>query len=167
MVAFTEAQKREFLAVLQQFGNHIANACKAYGINRSTYYGWLEQDEWFKSEIDQINEAEIDDAEQMHRYLRQGIPQIVKVTNPDGTVIERMIGWEEKPDRYALEFYLSRKGKTRGWGEKSKDEQERPGDVVIVRIPDNGRDYSPFDDVEIDNDNPVQDAAGGEKLLPG
>jgi len=118
MVAFTEAQKREFLVVLQQFGNHISNACKSFGIERTTYYKWLENDPWFKSEIDQINEAELDDAEQMHRYLRQGIPQIVKETAPDGTVIERMIGWEEKPDRYALEFYLSRKGKTRGWGEK-------------------------------------------------
>lgn len=140
MVAYTNEQKRNFLQVLKDCRHHIGNACSLFGIGRQTYYDWINNDNWFKEQVNEIMESQIDDAEQIHEYLRIGIPDIRKVKDDDGNEVERMVGWIKEPDRNALEFFLERKGKTRGWGRDSSSEREKPGEVVIIRIPDNGRD---------------------------
>lgn len=161
-----EEKHREFLVVLNSFGGHVGNACKAYGISRRAYYNWVKENAAFKSEIEELREAELDDAEQMHEYLRKGIPNIVTTVDENGNTIEKMVGWHKEPDRNALEFYLERKGRSRGWA-KEQQGVERAGEVTIVRIPSNGRDdggmgteRSGFSDAEIVEGNLLQRGNG-------
>ena len=105
-MAHSKKQKLQFLEILRLKNFNVSKACKDFkGISRNTYHLWL-QDEWFKKEIDDMLEEEIDESEEVHRILRKGIP---KVEN------KRLVGWEQKPDRKAIEFFLSTKAKERGY----------------------------------------------------
>lgn len=132
---YTDEQKRKFIEVLKNKNGHIGKACDSFGIHRSTYYDWIE-DEWFAEEVKAMEEREVDDAEEMHRWLRLGIPKIEMI---DGRPV--LTGWEKEPDRHAIEFYLERKGRMRGWQQETKIAGTGArGEIVIVKIPDNGRD---------------------------
>ncbi len=105
-MAHSKKQKLQFLEILRLKNFNVSKACKDFkGISRNTYHLWL-QEEWFKKEIDDMLEEEIDESEEVHRILRKGIP---KVEN------KRLVGWEQKPDRKAIEFFLSTKAKERGY----------------------------------------------------
>ena len=135
-MAYSKDDKLKFIEVYKAKNMHIGKACKAFGIHRNTYQEWVKE-EWFADEIRSVEYSEIDDAEEMHRWLRQGIIQTE--TGPDGTV--RAVGWAKEPDRAALHFFLERKAKKNGWGlETTISGNNQQGEVVIVRIPHNNRD---------------------------
>jgi hypothetical protein len=105
-MAYSKKQKQKFLEVLRSKNFNVSKACKDFkGMSRNTYTIWL-QEEWFKNEIDDMLEEEIDESEEVHRILRKGIP---KVEN------RKLVGWEQRPDRKAIEFFLSTKAKERGY----------------------------------------------------
>ena len=119
---YTKKERRKFIDVLRAKDGHIGKACIAFGINRSTYYDWLEED-WFAQEVTDMHEGEIDDAEEMLRVLRKGVPMYERdkkgaiKTGPDGKPI--VIGWLVKPDPKSVRFFLERKGADRGFGRVS------------------------------------------------
>lgn len=134
-MAYSKEQRQTFIEVLRAKNLHIGKACEAFGISRVTYYEWLKE-EWFAQAVQDLEEREIDDSEEMHRWLRTGI---LKVESIDGQV--RVTGWEKEPDRHAIEFFLERRAKKRGWQEETKvTGTGTHGEIVIVRMPDNGRD---------------------------
>lgn len=134
-IGHTEEDKRVFITVLANKNFNISAACRAFKISRWTYYEWLKEP-WFAQEIKELEEAELDLAEEMHRYLRNGIPKIDVINGK-----KVIAGWYKEPDRNALEFYLRTKGKVRGYQDKGEQQQQgNNGKIVIVRIPDNGRD---------------------------
>ena len=128
-------RKPMFLQVFTAKNLHIGKTCKAVGISRQTYYNWCTDDPAFAEEVKALEEFEIDDAEEFHKYLRTGIPKTEVV---DGKVT--MVGWIKEPDRIALEKYLTTKGRHRGWGDALQvTGSGANGEIVIVKIPDNGR----------------------------
>lgn len=134
-MAHSDDQKRKFLTVLREKNLHIGKACTSFGITRATFYEWKKED-WFAQEYEDMAEGEIDDAEEMHRYLRQGILK-VEVVGGQRTVV----GWHKEPDRQALHEFLRSKGKGRGWSENLQlSGTGAQGEIVIVTLPDNGRD---------------------------
>lgn len=100
-----DAKKKTFIEAMKTSLGNITKACEALGINRTTYYRWLE-DEEFKSEIDNIGEYVIDFAE--HSLFRQ-----IQENNTTATI-----------------FYLKTKGKHRGYVEKQ--EIDHSGSLGIV-----------------------------------
>lgn len=141
MQEYTIAEKEQFVEVLRRKNFNVSAACKALNIPRQTVYGWR-RDPWFDELINETLEEEIDDAEEMHRYLRKGIPRIEQ--GPDKVM--RVTGWIKEPDRQALEFFLRTKGRGRGWSDQIEGQNRIEGRVVIVRIPDNGRTPLPSSD---------------------
>ena len=57
---YTKAEKLQFVETLRLKNGHIGKACKAFGINRATYYAWMEL-KWFASEVNAMREEEKDD----------------------------------------------------------------------------------------------------------
>lgn len=117
----SKKDKQKFIEIFRNKNGHITKSCKAYGIHRSTYYEWIEED-WFKAEIDAVMEEEIDKAEAMAKILRDGIPEYQKDENGE---IERdengepiISGWIEKPDAQMIKHFLETKGKKRGYGKQ-------------------------------------------------
>jgi hypothetical protein len=105
-MAYSKKQKKMFLEILRSKNFNVSKACKDFNnLSRVTYNSWLQED-WFKQAVDDMLEEEIDESEEVHRILRKGIP---KVEN------KRLVGWEQKPDRRAIEFFLQTKAKDRGY----------------------------------------------------
>lgn len=61
-LGMTEKQVK-FLKVFEKKMCNIKQTCDAIGINRSTYYDWMEKNDIFNSEISAINEGVYDDVE--------------------------------------------------------------------------------------------------------
>lgn len=118
---YTKQDKEEFIDIYRKKNGHISKSCASFGINRSTYYAWMEE-EWFKEEIEAADEEEIDRAEEMSRVLRNGIPEYK--TNEEGEIEKDeygdpiIIGWIEKPDAQMIKHFLETKGKKRGYGKQ-------------------------------------------------
>lgn len=99
------------MEILAKKNYNISKACKAMGIDRTTYYLWIKE-EWFEQAIADMEEADLDDSEETLRLLRKGVPKRDK----DGNII----GWHIKPEPAATFFHLKTKGKKRGYIERQE-----------------------------------------------
>ncbi|WP_421752905.1 hypothetical protein [Croceimicrobium sp.] len=91
---------------------HITNACKNVGIDRKTFYNWLNRDQEFADLYLMIQEQDLDNSELTLRRLRDGVPKL----DQDG----KFIGWKIRPDTLAVMFHLKTKGKKRGYVERQE-----------------------------------------------
>jgi hypothetical protein len=96
----------------------VTTAAKIAGIDRSTHYDWLNNDDEYKAAVESIEDIAIDFAEsKLHSQI-------------------------EKGDTTATIFYLKTKGKKRGYIEKQEyGMTDKNGEDVIqiIQIPYNGR----------------------------
>ena len=99
----TDKKKKDFLISLKKNNGNISEACESANIGRQTYYDWIEKDNGFKQDCENVQEALIDLAE--------------------CKLIENIEGNENT----AIIFYLKTKGKKRGYIEKQEiDTNIRP-----------------------------------------
>lgn len=105
-------KKAAVLDELERNNFHITNACKKIGIERKTFYNWLEADQDFAEKYLSIQEQDLDNSELTLRRLRDGVPKL----DEDGN----FLGWEIRPDVLAVMFHLKTKGKGRGYIERQE-----------------------------------------------
>jgi len=75
----------------------VTSACRKVGVGRTTFYGWLNDDEEFAKAVQDIENVALDFAEsQLHQQIKSG--------NPTSTI-----------------FYLKTKGKKRGYIERMEN----------------------------------------------
>jgi len=92
----TEKHKLAMLEALEKTLGVVTGACKIVGIDRTTHYQWLKDDEAYKEAVKSIDDVAIDFAEsQLHKQIGKGGTQ-------------------------ATIFYLKTKGKKRGYVEKQE-----------------------------------------------
>ena len=92
----TEQHKKAMIEALEKSLGVVTTACKQVGIGRTTFYGWLQEDNEFAKEVDDIQNIALDFAEsQLHRQIGDG--------NTTATI-----------------FYLKTKGKKRGYIERQE-----------------------------------------------
>lgn len=115
MDGLTDVQ-RQFLSILEVNLGNVSETCKATNVGRTTYYGWLEADESnnpnnFAQAVNDIKEGLIDRAE---------------------SVLYGHLFNERSLD--AAKYYLSRKGKGRGYVEKMEtdNKNEHSGSVAVI-----------------------------------
>jgi hypothetical protein len=95
--------KKALLEALEKSLGVVTTACKQVGINRTTFYRYYNEDEKFKTEVDDLSNVAIDFAEsQLFKQIQGG--------NPTSTI-----------------FYLKTKAKKRGYVERQ--EIEVGGDI--------------------------------------
>jgi len=138
----TSQKKALFLETYPKKNYNISKTCNAIGISRRTFYLWIEDDNQFEIDVEDLQEADLDDSEETLRVLRKGIPKFDKNGNFDG--------WLMRPDTASVIFHLKTKGKKRGYVEKT--EVENTG-TVINWIEE--KTYEPEND--IDNIDEVKD----------
>jgi predicted DNA-binding transcriptional regulator AlpA len=91
-------QKRStFLDVFRAKIGNISESCKAMGINRSTFYEWMDIDPNFRRGVEEIQEGLIDFSESK---LMQAV---------------------DRGNITAIMFHLKTKGKTRGYIERTEN----------------------------------------------
>lgn len=92
--AKTAKAKETFLKAYEANLGNVSDAARKAGIERTTYYKWIEADKEFKDKCDTVIETQKDFAESMlMRLIRDG-------------------------DSGAVRFYLSTKGRDRGYGDR-------------------------------------------------
>lgn len=111
--------KKNFLTALEKTGGIITPACQQVGISRESIRLWRKEDPEFDAAIAEVNETALDFAE---------------------TALMKNI---QAGDTQAIKFYLSTKGRCRGYAEKQIIEGEltvnRPR-VVYEDEPDANQD---------------------------
>ena len=90
----TQQLKKAMLLALEQSLGIVTAAAKSVGIDRTTHYLWLKDDEEYKAAVESIQDITLDFAEsQLHKQIK------------DGEVTSTI-------------FYLKTKGKKRGYVER-------------------------------------------------
>ena len=94
----TEQHKKAIIEALEQSLGIVTTACKKVGVGRTTFYGWLKDDEDFAKQVKDIENVALDFAEtQLHQQIKDNVPT--------STI-----------------FYLKTKGKKRGYIERMETE---------------------------------------------
>jgi len=91
--------KENMLDALKKTLGIVSSACIKAGISRGTHYNWLKEDYIYKSRVDEIAEMAIDFVE---------TKMFEQVNNGDSGLIK---------------YYLSTKGKNRGYVERTEQRQ--------------------------------------------
>jgi len=101
-----------FIDIFENNATNISQACKKVGINRATYYDWVDKSDTFKKRIDEAKEGMIDFAESM-------LFKNMKAGNPTSII-----------------FFLKTKGRSRGYVEYNDQTEESKDEVVptVVNI---------------------------------
>ncbi|WP_172914220.1 hypothetical protein [Capnocytophaga canis] len=94
----TDNLKERFLKHFEKCLGVISTACKQTKITRQTYYNWINSDDEFKEQVNDIQEEQKD-------YV-------------ESKLIENI----EKNDTTAIIFYLKTKAKDRGYTDKTEVE---------------------------------------------
>ena len=105
----------EYLKMSKGIG---ADACKATGISRGTFYNWYKEDAEFQEEVNQINEDTLD-------FVESKLLENIK-----------------KGEVTSIIFYLKTKGRNRGYQEKAEI------DINALRLPQIELQEADFEDVE-------------------
>jgi len=94
----TAQHKKAIIEALEQSLGIVTTACKKVGVGRTTFYGWLKDDEEFAKQVKDIENVALDFAEtQLHQQIKDNVPT--------STI-----------------FYLKTKGKKRGYIERMETE---------------------------------------------
>lgn len=100
-----QTKKQKLLKALEESHGVVTNACRKAGVSRAQYYRYLEADEKFRNQVDDIQEAAID-------FVESALFKQIKEGNITGQI-----------------FYLKTKGKNRGYIEKTQVQQETTGSI--------------------------------------
>lgn len=113
MATKTDILKRNLLEALEKSLGVVTTACKIVDCNRSTFYKYYNNDQDFKSSVDELQNLTLDFAEsQLHQQIKDG--------NTTATI-----------------FYLKTKGKKRGYVERK--EVEMTAQVSTSKISDEAK----------------------------
>jgi hypothetical protein len=105
-------KKKAMIEALIKSLGIVTMACKTVDISRQTHYRWMQEDEKYKAEVDDVSDVALDFAESMlHKQI-------------------------ENKDTAATIFYLKCRGKKRGYIERSEmdvniKEMPKLPDIII------------------------------------
>ena len=117
-----QLKKEQLLTALEKSLGIISTACDNVGISRTTYYKYYNEDEGFKTQVDDISEIALDCAESQ-------LFELIKEKNVT-----------------AIIFYLKTKGKKRGYVEKLQAGDQKQPDAIEIHFVDGNGNKTPFDE---------------------
>ena len=101
-------RKRELLNVLRNTLGNVTASCQKVGVSRATFYLWRQEDPEFDEEVNEINETTLDFVEnQLMKGIKEGNTRLIM-------------------------FYLTAKGRSRGYGQTPVDAAERRQLKVVI-----------------------------------
>ena len=108
----TNIKKQAMLKALEDSLGVVTTAARKVGIDRTTHYTWLKDDEQYNDAVEGIAEVALDFAEsQLHKQIANG--------EVSSTI-----------------FYLKTKGKKRGYIEKTEVEHQGAGLNLSIIMPE-------------------------------
>lgn len=103
--------KKAMIEALEKTLGIVTTACKMVGINRSTHYEWLKEDEDYKKAVESLEDMTLDFAEsKLHKLIEGG-------------------------DTSATIFFLKTKAKKRGYIERQQIEHDaKEGTEIVFKL---------------------------------
>jgi hypothetical protein len=111
-------KKTQLIENLKLCKGIVANACEVVGVSRGTFYNWCKEDEDFKAQVDEINEATLD-------FVESKLLENIK-----------------KGEVTSIIFYLKTKGRNRGYQERAEI------DINALKLPQIELQEADFEEVE-------------------
>jgi len=125
-------KQQNFIEIYKANLGNVSESCKKAGIkSRQTFYGWLAEHKDFAEAIKEVEEQLLDFVESQQMLLIRGVP---KYKTKDG--VREFTGWETRPDRDLIKFYLLTKGKSRGYVDKRQIELTTPEHQRLQQLSD-------------------------------
>jgi hypothetical protein len=115
--------KKAMIEALEKSLGIVTTAAKTVGIDRTTHYTWLKEDEAYREAVEGISDMAIDFAESQLNQLMQGAKHQV-VTNK-GDIVEI----KDAPNPSSIIFFLKTKGKKRGYIERTEIEVSKETEI--------------------------------------
>jgi hypothetical protein len=109
-MAHSQADKEMFISIFRSNATDVSRSCKAFGINRKTFYDWYNAEEAFREAVEEARQEVKDFGESQLLTLMKGIPKL----NRAG----KIVGWIARPDTAAIIFFNKTKNKDRGYIER-------------------------------------------------
>ena len=113
----TEHSKKALLEALEKSLGVVTTACKKAEVGRTTFYKWLESDEQFKKDVEEISNTALDFVE------------------------SKLFEQIEDGSTSAAIFYLKTKGKKRGYIEKQELDLTSGEEPIQINIKVNGEEH--------------------------
>lgn len=129
----TENKKKLFIKAYIKHQTHISRSCKEVGINRGTYYKWVENDEDFVRELEESWEGYLDDVEEAIRKSAFGFTvetKEEKVTY-QGDKVECTKQTYYPPNPTNLKLLAEAKMRHRGYGRKQSEDKGESGEEEV------------------------------------
>ena len=104
----TDTRKRAMLAALEKSLGVVTTAARQAGIERTTHYNWLKEDEEYKRAVESLEDVALDFAE---------------------TKLHTLI---QNEDTAATIFYLKTKGKKRGYIERQEVTGSEGAPIILI-----------------------------------
>lgn len=104
--------KQKMLVNLEKHLGIVSYAAKETGIHRSTHYVWLDADGEYRKAVEELTQTLLDYAE------------------------ARLFDLVRKRDLKAIEFLLSTRGRSRGYGKFKNDAAANTGAKYLCQLPD-------------------------------
>jgi hypothetical protein len=104
-----EEKKELFLICLAIKDGNITEACRWVGVHRKTYYYWIEEDEEFAAQVNDLEGETVDGMLKALSTLALG----AKTHDKEGDVYDTL------PNLAAIKFFLTHKAKKDGFGKDS------------------------------------------------
>jgi len=114
----TEQHKKAILLALEKSLGVVTDACKKVGVGRTTFYGWLKDDEEFAAQVKDIQNIALDFVEsKLFKNIRAGKTSemifYLKTKGKSRGYIERqeITGADGLPNNFKVEIIDNAKGK--------------------------------------------------------
>lgn len=116
-------KQQEFIDKHVELGGNISKTCKAVGINRGTYYQWMEKSEDFADAVALSKDALIDEIEDILMKKIRGFEHTVTAQKVDkeGNVISFQKTFYFPPCTQSIQYKLNAIARHRGYGRKPDD----------------------------------------------
>jgi hypothetical protein len=125
-MAYSEADRQTFIGIFRSNATDVSRACKAFGIDRVTFYRWYNGDEAFKAAVEECRDEIKDFGESQLLTLMKGIPKLDKHG--------KITGWISRPDTAAIIFFNKTKNKDRGYVERMEIRNREEPSIDMAKL---------------------------------
>lgn len=117
---------KRFKEVAKKCNGNVSAIASALCVNRRTIYDWMDEDEQFKTVIEEYRGRLFDKCLKTAELLANGVPTIEMTENGP-----QFVGWKVMPDSSMLRYLLSTLGRKDGFGESTAIDITSKGERIM------------------------------------
>lgn len=117
---------KRFKEVAKKCNGNVSAIASALCVNRRTIYDWMDEDEQFKTVIEEYRGRLFDKCLKTAELLANGVPTIEMTENG-----AQFTGWKVMPDSSMLRYLLSTLGRKDGFGESTAIDITSKGERIM------------------------------------